>query len=774
MSLVPEAIVYVVNKTSLNAMRVGNTLKLLVEEECTVPFISRYRKEVTGGMDEVQIRSCQELYDEYIETEKRRVYVIETIKKMEKLTPELEKKILNASTLNEIEDIYAPYKSKKKTKAQTAKEQGLEPLSNLLLESNLDLDAIEKAHSSDFLGKHEKIKTFEDALKGAMDIITESISHDTELKQEFRDTYWSIGTFSASVKKGVEENKDYLKFKDFFEYNEKLSDLKDPKSTHRYLAMRRGMTLKVLKIEVDKHADYAQSKIREKFFPEEKNLGCRPTLEKCATRAYDLHIHPSLDLEIKTELKKLADEAAIKVFGVNLKNLLLQPYLGAKAVMAIDPGVRTGCKVVLINQSGDYVGDFVIYPFPPRNDLQGSALLVQKALEAHEIKHVCIGNGTYGRETLEFLEKAVPLIKDGKVKATLINEAGASVYSASDIAREEFPDKDVTVRGSISIARRFQDPLAELVKIDPKSIGVGQYQHDVNQVKLKKSLDGVVESCVNFVGVDLNTASAPLLSFVSGIGPSVAKNIVKERAKRKGFKTRTDLLEIPRFSKKVFEQAAGFLRIYSGLNPLDGTFIHPEQYSSLEDWAKTQSISLSDLINNPEALRKLESDSSLKELIGEMTFDDIVKSLKAPSQDPRTEFKSIEFHKDLKDMNDLKEGSWYTGVVNNITNFGAFVDIGIKESGLLHISQISDEFVENPLDKLKVGQEVKVKVIEIDRERKRISLSCKSDGQVNYSGKSASGSRPQKSNKSSDRAKGPNKQAQMKNNAFAALKNLKL
>jgi len=511
------------------------------------------------------------------------------------------------------------------------------------------------------------------------------------------------------------------------------------------------------------------------FFPKKDKLGNYELLKKCAEKSFTNYIQPSLDLEVKNELKKIADTAAISVFGVNLKNLLLQPYLGSKAVLGIDPGVRTGCKLVIIDDTGKFVGDHVVYPHEPKNDKVGAAQIITKMIEMFKVEYIAIGNGTFGRETLDFVESHIAQVRDGKVKATMISEAGASIYSASDIAREEFPDKDVTVRGAISIARRFQDPLAELVKIDPKSIGVGQYQHDVNQVQLKNNLEAVVESCVNFVGVDLNTASAPLLAYVSGIGSTVAQNVVKYRDANKGFKSRAELLKVPRFSQKVFEQSAGFLRIYNGPHALDGTFIHPERYPVLEEWVKAKKKDLKDLLTDESLQNELATDKALKEKIGEMTLTDIVKCLKAPSQDPRTTFKSVEFTKGISDLKDLKIGQWYQGVVTNITMFGAFVDIGIKENGLLHISEMSDRFVENAMDELKVGQELKVRVLGIDMDRRRISLSCKSDSQTEGITGTDSGASPRKGG-----GNRPSPQPQMqsgpqfKNNAFAGLKNLQV
>jgi uncharacterized protein len=759
-----NAIAYAAGQTGIALNKVISTCNLLFAESCTIPFISRYRKEATGNLDEVQIRDIQLAYEEYIEIEKRRLYILEAIKKQEKLTPELEKKIKMADTLNLLEDLYAPYKTKRKTKGVIAKEKGLEPLANWILESKIPLEKKIVEFQKEYVTNSEgKVADMKEALNGACDIIVEKFSQNVETKEMIRDHYWKTGKITTEKRKDADKIADSHKFKDFFEFNENVNQIKDPKNTHRYLAMRRGMTLKVLKVSTSIEEELAYEAIEANEFPNGEDLGNYTLLKTLAKKAYDGSISTSMDLEVKTDLKKIADEAAINVFGINLKNLLLQPYLGSKAVLGIDPGIRTGCKIVVIDQTGKFVGDHVIYPFAPKFDEAGSKIILEKLIEAFKIEYVAIGNGTNGRETLEFVEKHVKQVKDGEVKATMVNESGASIYSASDIARKEFPDKDVTVRGSISIARRFQDPLAELVKIDPKSIGVGQYQHDVNQIRLKKSLEGVVESCVNFVGVDLNTASAPLLSFISGIGPTVANNIVKHREKVGRFKNRTDLLEVSRFSAKVYEQSAGFLRIYNGDNPLDGTFIHPERYEILEEWCKKNGHLLAELTTDKDLIAKLASDGHLKKDLGELTFNDIAGSLKAPKQDPRSEFKSVEFRKDIRSIKDLKAGEWYTGIVNNITNFGAFVDIGVKESGLLHISQISDEFVENALDKLKVGEQLKVKVTEIDLDRKRISLSCKSDSGVEYS----------KSSGSPKKAK-PQKEEKIKNNAFAGLAGLRL
>lgn len=767
MNIDNNAVLYCVDNTSITAKQIITVLGLLYEEDCTVPFITRYRKDKTGGLDETQIREIQEKYEEYLEREKRRAFILEAIKKLEQLTPELEKKILQATTINQLEDLYAPYKSKRKTKGMTAKEAGLEPFSEIIMTTKSGMEAIAK-EAVKFLNPEKKINTFEDAIKGACDIIIEKFAHDSEIKEHLRQEYWKSATVKTSKRKDAEQVKDFDKYKDYFEFEQKIDTLKDPKSGHRFLAIRRAMSQKVLKVDVIFDEDYAVALIKDKYFSDPE-LTLAKVLTDCAKKSYKNYIHASLDLEVKTELKKFSDESAIDVFGANLKNLLLQPYLGPKTVLGVDPGVVTGCKIVVVDNTGKFLVDTVIFPHPPKNFVNQSAKILEAMIEQFNVEYVAIGNGTYGRETLEFIETEVSQVKDGKVKATMISEDGASIYSASEIAKKEFPDKDATVRGAISIARRFQDPLAELVKIDPKSIGVGQYQHDVNQVKLKKSLDGVVESCVNFVGVDLNTASAPLLSFISGIGPGVAGNIVKHRDKNGLFKNREELLKVSRFTNKVFEQAAGFLRIYNGENPLDATFIHPERYAVLEDWAKNNGLTLLEMISKKENADKLKSDKEIVNTIDKFTIDDIYKSLTAPSQDPRTEFKTMEFRKDAKKIEDIKIGEWYPGIVKNITQFGAFVDIGIKENGLVHISQMADHFVENPLEALKVGEEIKAMVLDVDLDRRRIALTCKTG--EDHKQYTRPGGAPTSRAKKKPRQ---DNNAPLKNNAFAALKNFKV
>ncbi|MBF0362472.1 MAG: RNA-binding transcriptional accessory protein [Oligoflexia bacterium] len=775
-----NAINYCTDNTSIAKWQIENLLKLMVTEGCSVPFVARYRKEATGNLDEVQIRDIEKFYQEYLETESRRAFILDTLKKLEVLTPELESSVMRAKVIKELEDLYAPYKSKKKTKAMLAKELGLLPLAQEIMNTLKSIDQLQK----EFVPT-EKVATFEQALEGAMHIIIETIAHHPKVKDNLRKEYWDKGILVSTVKDDATKIEDYLKFKDFFDFKESINALKDAKNTHRYLAIRRGFTLKILKMEIEFDKDLALSIIKEEFFADEKKHGPIKNLKAAAEKAYSLYIHPSLDLEIKTDLKEIADEAAINVFSINLKNLLLAPYLGAKSVMGVDPGVRTGCKIAVVDDTGKFLVDFVIYPHQPQRDVENARIMIEKTIDHFKIQHIAIGNGTYGRETLQFFEDEVRQVKDKLVSPTLVSEAGASVYSASDIAREEFPDKDPTVRGAISIARRFQDPLAELVKIDPKSIGVGQYQHDVNQNKLKKSLENVVESCVNFVGVDLNTASAPLLSYIAGVGPKLAQAIVKYRQQIGGLKNRQQLLEVPRFSAKIFTESAGFLRIYGGENPLDQTFVHPEQYPVLEEWSKGAKLNLKEMVLNKETdkISLLAKDKSLSEKIGTFTFSDIVKSLTAPSQDPRTTFKSVEFSQKLREFSDVVVGEWYTGVVTNIAKFGAFVDIGIKENGLLHISEVSDKFINDVLEEIKVGQEVKVKVISIDKERKRISLSRKSDSKVTYTNSgsahthasahaSARNSKSQHSSHSSHQQH-HQQQQQSSNNPFSKLKNWK-
>lgn len=723
---------------------ISKALELLTVEKATVPFVARYRKEATGGLEDVDLIKILDHYESSLEIEKRRSYILETLTKSEKLTPELKNKITTAKNLIELEDIYAPFKSKRKTKGQTAKDLGLEPLSLLIKTHKKNSSAAPsvKGSSADLKSTHDlqslaqkfitkDVKNTDEAISGAMDILVEETYQNADLKAKLRDLYWSEALLVSKAKKDFEKIADHKKYSDYFEYSIPIKRLTEPKQSYKFLALQRGASEKVLKVDVLFDHEIAKPKVITEVFTDFKNLTFKDTLCKCIDKALLSYLHSSLSLELKSELKKIADESAIGVFKENLKNLLLQPYLGSKKVLGIDPGVRTGCKIAIIDKNGDFIDESVIYPHPPKNDLEGSVKKISEFINKFEIDHIAVGSGTYGRETLTLLNEHVTEVKSKKTKAVLISEDGASIYSASEIARSEFPDLDVTVRGAISIARRFQDPLAELVKIDPKSLGVGQYQHDVNQVKLKKSLDSVVESCVNYVGVDLNTASAPLLSYVSGLGESMAKNIVSKRKSLKGFKSRDDLKSVSRFSEKNFEQAAGFLRVYTSKNPLDHTFIHPENYPLIDDWCKKNSVKVSDLVQDKSIIQRFKDDSKVREAIGVYTHEDIVKALLAPSQDPRKVFTPFDYKEGLKEITDLKVGVSYPGIVTNITQFGAFVDIGIKENGLIHISEMSNTFVKDPLEVLKVGQEVKAKLIALDIERKRVSLSLKDQNKQN-------------------------------------------
>ena len=652
---------------------------------------------------------------------KRQQFIIDTLVKQDKLTPELKVSILSTVEVTTLEDLYAPFKIKRKTKAQKAKENGLAPLAELIKTTDKNIQKIRTEQEQTYI--NENIKDFDNAIQGAQDIITEEIVHNAIIKDLLRQDYWKQASLKSSKKKKAEEIKDFDKFKDYFEFEQKISTLRERKSSHRFSAIRRGITNKILKATIEFNKENAIKTIQANYI-ELKYLGCAQIIKDSIRKAYINYIHPGLELEIKSELKKKSDEFAIEVFSLNLKNLLLQPYLGQMPVMGIDPGIRTGCKIALIDKNGTFLNDSVIYPHQD-SKINNAKEIICKLIDKYNIQHIAIGNGTYGRETLEFINKSISQVLNKKTAATLVNEDGASIYSASDIAREEFPDKDITVRGAISIARRFQDPLAELVKIDPKSIGVGQYQHDVNQSKLKKSLNEVIDNCVNFVGVDLNTASSYLLSHVSGISSSIASNIVQKRKENGGFTNRKELDSVNRFTAKIFEQSAGFLRIYNNDQPLDSTFIHPEKYSIIESWCNKQKVSIKELVKENKIIKQFKDDQDLSQELGSYTHLDITKALDAPRQDPRTIFESFQYREDISKISDLAEGQFYPGIITNITQFGAFVDIGIKENGLIHISQMSDKFVENAFSELKVGQTVNARLLKLDIDRKRISLSLK-------------------------------------------------
>ena len=751
-------------KAKVSPHQAEATLKLLMTEECTVPFISRYRKEATGNLNEIQIRDLEKYSSEFLDREKRRSFVLSALEKQGVLTPELKASVNQCETVAQIETLYEPYKAKRKTKAAIARESGLGELADKLLASAEPLSTLESSFTAT-----EKVKTFAEALEGAKDIVIEKISQIPEVRSSLRTLYETKGKIVSEKKKDADKVKDANKFKDYFEFSAPLSYLKSPKASQRFHALVRAKNQNVLKVGIGVEETEALGLITAKAVPNLSELGSKEVVSACIETAYRKSLHPAVEKECMSELKRTADEAAISVFCVNLKNVLLSPYLGSKVVMGIDPGIRTGCKVVVVDGTGKLLCDFVIQLKEEGPKREEAVQAVSKFIEVLNVEYIAIGSGTFGRETLEFIEASIPEVKEGKVKATLISESGASVYSASEAAIEEFPDKDVTVRGAVSIARRFQDPLSELVKIDPKAIGVGQYQHDVNQTKLHQSLNSVVEDCVNYVGVDLNTASYHVLSRISGMGPTLSKHVVEFRDKNGRFKNRKELLGVSRFSDKVFEQAAGFLRIYNGDNPLDATFVHPENMPRIEKWCAAKAVSVQDLVGKQEILDNFAKDTELQSEIGKHTFKDIVDCLKAPSQDPRTHFKSTEFDKSLKTLEDVKVGSWYTGAIQNITHFGAFVDIGIKESGLVHVSQLADRFVEDPLKVVKVGQEVKVRVLEVDLPRKRLSLTCRKEESA----------RPKKKTKKASNKRPPNRRPPKKekpinpHSPFAILQTLK-
>lgn len=694
----------------------------LAAEGATVPFIARYRKEKTGNLDEVQIRAVIEGHETYNEIVKRKAFLIKEIGEQNNLTAEIQKRIELSWDLGELEEIYKPFKKKKKTKATIAREAGLEPLAQWIWDMGHGLikdDTTMEVKAKAFLNPTAKIVTYEEALKGAQDILVEKIANDADLRAMVAKNYNEKGRVIAKAAKGYKPNSKYEMYKEF---EEPVKNLMDAKNNHRYLAMRRGWQEEELSVDV-KGDDEEILKSYEKFATSTPDNAIGDYLKQCARLALNVYVLPSVVNEVHRVLKEKADQDAITVFAENVRKLLLASPYGPKCVLGVDPGLRTGCKVALIDKSGAFISHTVLYTLG--DDAEKKAkVLFGDVLKQIQIEAIAVGNGTAGRETESFLRK---VLKDlGKnIPVVMISESGASVYSASEVAREEFPDLDVTVKGAISIARRLQDPLAELVKVDPKSIGVGQYQHDVNQSQLKKSLEAVVESCVNTVGVDVNTASAALLAHVAGIGPALAKGIVEAR-KKTLFTDRAELLKVPKFSAKVFEQAAGFLRIPGGKQVLDSTGIHPERYQAVTDMAKDLGVSLSEIIGEG-AKKLLAQRTKWAQLVGEFTFDDIVKELEKPGRDPRDPFKVFQFRDDIMEVKDLKEGMICPGIVTNVTNFGAFVDIGVHQDGLVHISALSHKFVDDPRKVVNPGDHVTVKVLKVDVVKNQISLTMKMD-----------------------------------------------
>lgn len=693
---------------SLPLRQVSNTIKLL-EEGATIPFISRYRKEMTGSLDEVVIAEIKLQADRLEELDNRRETILKTIEEQGKLTEELRQQILNAATMAQLEDIYLPYKPKRKTKGVMAVEKGLQPLADLIMKQT---NAAIFAEAEKYL--NEQVSDAEEALQGARDIIAELVNENQVARAGIRRLFDYKAVIFSRMVKGKETEGE--KYRDYFEFSEPLKKC----ASHRILAMRRGEDEGFLKLSIEP-PDEDALEILEKIFIKARNESAEQVKTAIAD-SYKRLLGPSIETEFRALSKEKADEEAIRVFTENLRQLLLAPPLGQKTIMGIDPGFRSGCKVVCLDAQGNLLHNENIYPHPPQSETAMAAKKVSSLVNAFKIEAISIGNGTAGRETERFI-KNVKFDRD--VQVFVVNESGASIYSASKVAREEFPEFDVTVRGAVSIARRLADPLAELVKIDAKSIGVGQYQHDVDQTKLKDSLDRVVESCVNLVGVNLNTASKHLLTYVSGLGPQIAQNIVDYRKDKGAFQSRTDLKKIPRLGEKAFEQSAGFLRISGGKNPLDNSAVHPESYPVVEKMAKDMGITLEELARQKEVQKKIDIKKYVSEKVGLPTLEDIMKELAKPGRDPRSKIEVFEFSKDVHTIADLKQGMVLPGIVTNITNFGAFVDVGVKQDGLVHISQLADRYVADPNEVVKLNQHVKVRVLEVDAQRKRIQLSLK-------------------------------------------------
>ncbi|HTM67054.1 MAG TPA: Tex family protein [Flavipsychrobacter sp.] len=692
-------------KLGLVEKNVAAVLELL-NEGATIPFIARYRKDRTGALDEVQIQNIQDETKLQKEFSERKAFIEKTITEQGKMTEELQKKIDAATTINELEDIYLPYKPKRKTKAQTARENGLEPLSQLLLEQG-NMNPLEEAKT--FL--NDNVKTPEEALQGARDIIAEVVNEDADVRAKMRKLFEETATVQSKVLADAEEKG--AKYKDYFDFSEPVSKI----PSHRLLAVMRGFMEGVLRMVIAPVEEDALIRVEKQFIKADNEAATH--VKKAIKDAYRRLLQPSLESEFRMALKTKADEEAINVFAENLRQLLLSSPLGGKRMLAIDPGYRTGCKVVCLDEKGELKKTDLIYVHENNHRLTDAEHKVRTLVQQYNIESIAVGDGTAGRETEQFIKKlnlGLPVF--------LVNEDGASIYSASEIAREEFPDQDITVRGAVSIGRRLMDPLAELVKIDPKSIGVGQYQHDVNQVRLKERLDQTVESCVNAVGVNLNTASKHLLSYVSGIGPSIADNIVKYRSEIGGFKSRKQLMQVPRLGNKAFEQCAGFLRVKEGDNPLDASAVHPEAYDVVLKMAQDLDMEVKQLIGNADIVNKIPAQKYVTETIGAHTIQDLLKELKKPGLDPRSEAQAFEFA-NIYSIEDVQVGMIVPGIVTNITRFGAFVDIGVKQDGLVHVSEISHTYITDPNEALKLNDKVQVKVLEVDTPRKRIALSIK-------------------------------------------------
>lgn len=702
---------FIQNATQLPVKGIENTIALL-NEDCTIPFISRYRKDQTGNLDEVQIEQIAKLNKQFDEIVKRKESILKAIEEQNALTPELKSKIESSFDLQELEDFYLPYKKRKKTKADTARENGLEPLAKIIMaQKNDDLEYLASKYLND------KVANEDEALQGARDIIAEWINENIFIRKNLRRIYQRKAQVETKVVKTKKDDDEAQKFSQYFDWSEPL--YKAP--SHRLLAMLRAENEGFVKFKITLSPEDKEEALRMMDKALIKNEGdCAVHIEKAIDDSYKRLLEPAISNEVLQEYKEKADTKAIAVFAENLRQLLLAPPLGEKRILAIDPGFKTGCKVVCLDEKGDLLHNETIYPHAPQNDTAMAMKKIRSMVNAYAIEAISIGNGTASRETEFFIKK---IAFDRPVQVFVVSEAGASVYSASKIAREEFPNYDVTVRGSVSIGRRLSDPLAELVKIDPKSIGVGQYQHDVDQTKLKEELDSTVIRCVNAVGINLNTASKALLSYVSGIGEKMAENIVSYRAENGPFEDRKALKNVPRLGEKAFQQAAAFIRIKDGKNPLDNSAVHPESYKTVEKMAKDLGIALTDLVANKEQIAKINPEKYVSEEVGILGIKDILKELEKPGLDPRKAAKVFEFDPNVRSIANVKPGMVLPGIVNNITAFGCFVDIGIKESGLVHISQLKEGFVSDVNEVVKLHQHVQVKVVEVDEARKRIQLT---------------------------------------------------
>ena len=724
----------IASRLSLQERPVANTLALL-DEGCTIPFISRYRKERTGGLDEVLIAAISDQYERLKEIQKRKETVLKTITDLDKMTPELGKRIADCWDATELEDIYLPYRPKRRTRAQVAREQGLEPLAKILL---LQRERDPERAAERFISRNTGISgtsaptTIAEALKGAQDIIAEMVSEDERSRQQLRGSFRRQAVITSKVVKAKADSDEAAKYSDYFDWSEPLKRC----SSHRLLAMRRGEAEGILRISISPDDEECIERLCRHYVY--GNTPCGKLVAEAVEDGYKRLLKPSIETEFAALSKEKADEEAIRVFAENLRQLLLGAPLGQKRVMGVDPGFRTGCKVVCLDAQGNLLHHEAIFPHPPVNKRMESTMAIQKMLKKYQIEAISIGNGTASRETNDFIRDVLAGRYDipdssgisSPSRSSLpqvftVSEDGASVYSASKTARDEFPDEDVTVRGAVSIGRRLMDPLAELVKIDPKSIGVGQYQLDVDQTKLKHSLDQTVESCVNLVGVNLNTASQHLLMYVSGLGPTLAKNIVDYRKENGAFTSRAQLKKVPRLGPSAFQQCAGFLRIPGAKNPLDNSAVHPESYAFVEQMAKDQGCTIDELINNKEKREAIDIKRYVTDEVGIPTLTDILKELEKPGRDPREQIEEFEFDSHVNTIDDLTEGMELPGIVTNITNFGAFVDIGVHQDGLVHISQMANRRIAHPTDVVKLHQHIRVRVIEIDHRRNRISLSMK-------------------------------------------------